>query len=114
MKVEDEVSSVADLNATLPLHPRELEGLQLLEEGGEVNDYAVTDDACRHLVEDARGDEVELVLPAVGYDGVACVGASGDAGADVIGLGEDVDELALSLVAPLGAEDDVDAVRGGS
>jgi hypothetical protein len=42
----------------------------------------------------------------VNDDGVTCVVAAGVTGYDVELLGENVDDLALALVAPLGTEDD--------
>lgn len=91
MKVKNKVRPIANLDASLPLDSSEFEGFELFEEGGEVDYYTVTDDACSHFIEDTAWDKMELVFPSVGYDGVAGVGAAGDAGADVVGLGEDVD-----------------------
>ena len=60
-----------------------------------------------------EGMQVEDVLLVADADGVARVGATLVAGDDVGVLGEQVDDLSLSFVAPLGADDDLDghAVR---
>lgn len=84
------------------------EVLELLEEARNVDDYAVADQALAIGVHQAARQEMEvkllLVLALADNDRVAGVVAAGTAGADVRGRGEDVDELALALVAPLGAE----------
>jgi len=64
--------------------PLPLEVVQLLEQPWQVDDDAVADDAGRPLVEDARGDEVELVLLSrVVVDGVSGVGAALEEGEEV-------------------------------
>ena len=53
------------------------EVVEFLEQTGKVDDDAVADDACCLLVEDTRGDQVELVFfTGVVVDGVAGVGAA--------------------------------------
>ena len=54
--------------------------LYLAEQDVRVDDHAVADDAGLGLVEDARGDEVQLELLAVAHDGVAGVVAALDSG----------------------------------
>ncbi len=49
---------------------------------------------------------MEGVLVAVGDDSVAGIGTAVESRTDVIVLRQDVDKLALALVAPLGAQDD--------
>ena len=55
-------------------------------------------------VEDPGGDQVELELLAVADDRVAGVVAALEAHDRVGALGEQVGDLALALVAPLGAD----------
>jgi len=83
--------------------------LQLVEHGLHVYHHSVAKHVLALGVEDAAGEEVEGVLGLVNNDGVAGVGASVESSADVVVLGQDVDELALALVAPLGTEDDAEA-----
>jgi hypothetical protein len=84
VEVEHDVRAVAEEYAIFGGHARRLEAVDLGEEGGQVHDDAVPDDARRVRVEYAGGQEVELVLFAVDDDGVPGVGSAGDAGADVV------------------------------
>ena len=52
------------------------------------------------------GNLLQNELPIAHHHGVAGVGAALVAHDDVGLLGEDVDDLALAFVAPLGADDD--------
>ena len=52
---------------------------------------------------------MEGVFDAIGNNGVASVGTTVKAGAHIEPGSEDVDKLALALVAPLGAKDDGEA-----
>jgi hypothetical protein len=66
-------------------------------------------------IEDPARDEVELPRLALAHDRVAGVVAALEADDHVRALGEQVDDLALPLVAPLGANDDDSRhVRGKS
>jgi len=81
---------------------------QAVDLGGQyrrVDDDAVADDAQAPRVEDARGDQVELVRLATADDGVAGVVPTLEADDDVRTFGKEVDDLALALIAPLGAHD---------
>ena len=64
------------------------------------------DDARLPLVEDPRRDVVELERLAAAEDRVARVGPALEPADHVRVLREQVDDLALALVAPLGADDD--------
>ena len=59
------------------------------------------------------GDQVEAMLAAIGDDGVAGIVAALRTHHHVDGLGEQVDDLALSLVAPLASDQDGHAHGGG-
>mmetsp|Transcript_23520 Transcript_23520/g.49756 ORF Transcript_23520/g.49756 Transcript_23520/m.49756 type:complete len:616 (-) Transcript_23520:291-2138(-) len=107
VEVEDEVGAVGDEDAAFGVDSRLEESVELVEEGGEVDDDAVADDAGGLLVEDAGGEEVEFVLLALDDDGVSGVGSSGDTGADVVFLRQHIDQLSLPLVAPLTPQYDV-------
>ena len=78
---------------------------ELLDQHLRVDDDAVADDAALAGVEDPGRDEVELPLVAVAHDRVAGVVAALEAHDRVGPLGEQVGDLALALVAPLGADD---------
>src|SRR5207237_10608628 len=83
---------------------------QRVEQLDEVDEHSVRDDADA-LVEDPRRDEVQDVLLALHDDGVTGVAAALEADDEVRLLGQDVDDLALALVAPLDADD---AAGGGA
>jgi hypothetical protein len=67
---------------------------------------AVTDEAQRVGAQDARGNQVQHGLLAVDHQRVAGVVPALEAhdGADF--LGQQVDDLALAFIAPLGPEND--------
>ena len=88
VEVEDEVGAVRDLDAAVVLDAAGREGIELVEEGGEVDDDAIADDARGLVVENARGKQMELVLLALYDDGMTSVGAASDTGADVVFLSE--------------------------
>jgi len=76
------------------------------EEGGGIKHDAVADDAFAAGAQNAARNELQDELFAVDDDGVTCVVAAGVAGDDIELFREDVDDLALAFVAPLGSEDD--------
>jgi len=75
-----------------------------LEEGDGVEDDTVADDAFAAGAEYAAGNELEDELLVAVDDGVTGVMAAGVARDGAEPLAEYVDNLALALVAPLGAE----------
>src|SRR5207249_7318769 len=81
------------------------QGIELGEEGLRIEHDAVADDA-HGALDDPRRNLVQHELAGPGVDGVAGVGAPLVAHDKVGALGEHVDDLALALVAPLGADDD--------
>jgi hypothetical protein len=79
--------------------------VQLAGQDLRVDHDAVADRAQLPRVEDPGRDQVELPRDAVAHDGVPRVVATLEADHQVRPLGEEVDDLALALVAPLGAHD---------
>jgi hypothetical protein len=79
------------------------EAVELVGEYARVDHHAVADDAGLARVEDPAGDEVERPLLVPTHDRVAGVVAALEADDHVGLLGEQVDDLPLALVAPLGA-----------
>jgi hypothetical protein len=82
------------------------QAVDLVGQHPRVDDHAVADEAALPRIEDAAGDEVELELLPVAHDRVAGVVAALEADDRVRVLGEQVDDLALALVAPLGSHHD--------
>ena len=95
---------MAEIRSPLTSIPRRLQALDLVEQHPRVDRDAVADRAGHARVEDPRRDQVELELLAVAHDRVAGVVAALEAHDEVGLLGEQVGDLALALVAPLGAD----------
>ncbi len=85
----------AALNARLPEH------LDLLYEVEGIHHHAITDHARLARVQDSRGDQAQNALLALGDDGVPGVRATLVADNHVRLSGEHVNNLSLTLVAPL-------------
>jgi hypothetical protein len=81
--------------------------IHLAQQHRRIDDRAVADEAQDAGVDDARRDEVELEDLAADGDGVAGVVAAAIAGHDGRALGQPVGDVALALVAPLRADDDI-------
>ncbi|KAI3478079.1 hypothetical protein L1887_60010 [Cichorium endivia] len=110
VEVEHEVSSVRDEETAVAVEALLLDVVQLGEERRHVHHHARADESGTTRVDETRGEqvEVELGLDAVdvGDDGVAGVVAAGAACADVHLAAEHIGELAFTLIAPLGSEQD--------
>src|SRR4051812_18094889 len=93
-------AQAADVDALRP------QVVDLVGEDLGVDHDAVADHARLARVEDPARDEVELPRLALAHDRVTGVVAALEADDHVGALGQQVDDLALPLVAPLGANDD--------
>ena len=100
---QDDLGAVGDVELTVHVDAEVAELGDFLEEGDGVEDDSVADDASAVGAEDAAGDELQDKLLAVDDHGVAGVVAAGVAGDDVELFAEDVDDLALAFIAPLGS-----------
>ena len=101
----DQVRVGRDLQAA-DVDAAALQPLDLVEQHLRVDHDAVADRAGLAGIEDPGRDQVELELLAVADDRVAGVVAALEADTRSALLGEQVGDLALALVAPLGADDD--------
>jgi len=99
------VGPVAEHQLAVDPHAAGLEAVDLADRVGRVEDDAAGDDAGDVVTQDAAGDQRQFPGLAVGDDRVAGVGPAGVADHDVVVLGEDVDEFAFGLVAPLQTDD---------
>jgi len=86
MKVKDEVGTVRDLHSALILDAAGRQSIELIEEGGEVDDNAVANDARGLVIQNSRGEQMELVFLAFDDNGMTSVGTSSHAGADIVFL----------------------------
>ena len=78
--------------------------LDLIGQRPGIDDHAVADDAELAFAHDARRQQRQLVGLVADHQRVAGIVAALEAHHDVGALGEPVDDLALALVAPLGAD----------
>jgi hypothetical protein len=108
MHVKDNMRPVRDVYAAVRLEAMFFKRLELLEEARDVDDTAAADDVDAVGVHEAGGQDVKVVGDAVGDDGVARIVTTLGAAADLRLVGENIGELALAFVAPLGAEDNRD------
>ena len=83
-----------------------LQPVDLVEQRLRIDHDAVADDRQLAAAHHARGQQRQLVGHAVDDQRVAGIVAALEAHHDVGLLGQPVDDLALALVAPLGADDD--------
>ena len=80
--------------------------VDLRQQGLRREHHAVADEAVDVAAQDARGNQVQHGLLAADHQRVAGVVAALEAHHALGAVGEPVDDLALALVAPLGADDD--------
>src|SRR5207245_3848545 len=94
---DDEV--VADVDAGFP------QVLDFFKKSRRVDDHAVGDHRSNIRPKHAGGEKREFERLAVADDGVAGVGPAVVANDDIVLVGEEIDDLAFGLVAPLQADD---------
>ncbi len=82
---------------------RAAQRVELVDQHTRVDHDTVADHAALAGIQDPGGDQVQLPLLAAADDRVAGVVAALEADDGVCVLGEQVGDLALALVAPLGA-----------
>ncbi len=102
---QDEVGRFADEQAAGQLDAALFEAFDFADQRDRIDDDAVGDDAFFSRAQDAGGDEVQDEFFLADLDGVAGVVAALRADDDVGLLGEDVDDLSFSFIAPLGADE---------
>jgi hypothetical protein len=117
--VEEHVVGHDQVRIRADAQPGEVDALgaqpvELVGEDLRVDHHAVADRAQPPRIEDPGGDQVQLPRHAVADDRVSGVVAALEADHQVGALGEEVGDLALALVAPLGAHDDDAGHTGGS
>ncbi len=96
----------ADLEAVVHLDAALDEHVRFAEQGFERDHDAVADHALHARVQDAGGDQRQDRLGAIDDEGVAGVVAALETRDRADPLGEQVHDLALAFVTPLGADDD--------
>ena len=101
MPGEDHVRPVADHQVLADRDAAADEAVDLGQQAGRVEHHAGGDDALHLGPEDAAGHQRELERLAVADDGMPGVGPALVADHDIVLLGQQIDDLALGLVAPL-------------
>ena len=103
---KNDVSAVADKQIAVNLDARSAQGIYFLQEGKGIEHHSVADDAAAAFAQHAAGNQLQDELFAVDGDRVSGIMAAGITRHHVEALREHVNDLALALVAPLGADDD--------
>ncbi len=101
---EHQVRPVADKQPPIDADARQPKLFHLVEERLEIDDNAVADDAGEGGVEDAGRNQAQDELPPADIHGVPRVVSALRPGDDGESRRQQVDDLALSLVAPLGTD----------
>jgi hypothetical protein len=96
VQLEEGVSAVTDEDAVLVSEVVLLELLELVEELRHAHDGSRADEVDGLRVDQAGGQDVEVVSDTIDDDGVTGVVATGRASGDLELLGQEVDELALA------------------
>src|SRR5262249_21009676 len=105
---QDDVGAEPDEQLAVREQAARLTLRELLEQRLRVDHHPVAEHAALAGVAYARRHEVGHQLLAADHQRVAGVGAATVANDDLGTLGEQVDDLALAFIAPLGADDDHD------
>ena len=98
----DEVCAVTDKQAVL--HLKILEHLQLFLQGRRIHHHTIADHTDLSRVENSRGNQVKNILFILDDDGVTCIVSPLIAGHNVETVGDEVNDLAFSLIPPLSAD----------
>ena len=92
------------MNSLAMLMPCDLQIVKFFEQHCRVDHHAVADDIHGAGVEDARWHDMQLERTALVDDGVAGVVAATIADDQARTLGQQIDDMALAFVTPLGAD----------
>ncbi len=101
MPGENDVGAVADHEVLADVDAAGDEAVDFGQQAGRIEDHAGGHHALDLGAEDAAGDERQFERLAAGDDGMAGIGPALVADDDIVLLGEQIDNLALGLVAPL-------------
>src|SRR5574337_2095904 len=103
---EHEMCVLADKEVLLDLHVQLTELVHFLDEGGQINHYAVPQDADLPFPQHARRDQMQDDLLLSHHDRMAGVGPTLVSGHRIEILREEINDLALPFVAPLRTDND--------
>src|SRR5438128_11815697 len=100
------MGAIADEQAVIHLHAVVTQSGNFFEKCNGIENYTVSDYAAASCAQHATRDQLQDKLFAVDDDRVPRVMAAGVASHDGKILRQDIDDLALAFVTPLGADDD--------
>jgi len=100
------MGAIADEEAAIHLHAVVTQSGNFFEKCNGIENYTVSDYAAASCAQHATRDQLQDKLFAVDDDCVAGIVAAGVASHDGKILRQDIDDLALAFVTPLGADDD--------
>ena len=103
----DKVCFLRNMQAALQLVTTLLQRLSLVHEEIGSKYHTVTDNVHLSTLENTRGDGTKHVLLAFELQRMSGIGASLEAGYNVILWGQNVDHLSFTFIAPLQSEQDV-------
>ena len=102
---KNHVGVIADHEVVADLHSVSPEVFHLFQKARRIDHDAVPDDRLEAWRQNTGRKQREFERPAVADDGMAGIGASVIANDDVVLIGEEIDDFAFGLVAPLQADD---------
>lgn len=103
VEVKDQVASRRHEKSVSAVKTLVLNGLELVEERGDVDHDSGTKQVLAVGVDKAGGQHVEVVLDITNHNGVSSVVSTLASSTNVDLVAENIHELSLSFVAPLGA-----------
>src|SRR6202163_1286837 len=103
---KNNLRAVRDKKVAIYFHASSAQGSDFLQEGQRINHHAIANDADALGPQNAAGHELQDKLFPVDYDGVSGIVAAGVASHHRKGLSEHIDNLALTLIAPLRSDND--------
>src|SRR5271170_469982 len=103
---ENHMGAVAHKQVAVDLYAHLAQSPDFLEESYGIEHHAVADHAAAAGAKNSAGHQLQNKFLSVDDDGVAGVVSASIAGDNREVLREHVDDLALTFVAPLGADDD--------
>ena len=106
MERQNELRSIGDQQATVGLDPRRLEAVDLFQQRRRRDHHAVTEHTLLFRVKDPGWDQVEREVPIGELHRMAGVMPALEANDGVETGTNQVDDLALTFVAPLKTDDD--------
>ena len=101
-----QVGRLADEKIAVDMHAQLSEAIDLLDQTDRIDHHAVADHADFAFAQDPRRNQVQHIFLLADENGVTSIVSSLGAHDDVRIVGEDINDLAFTFIAPLGAYQD--------